>query len=726
MSFTEERLYAMLPAIYRIRDAGLGDGERRGPLKALLGVIAEEIGVLEDNLAQLYEDQFIETCSEWAVPYLGDLLGVRGLEAARPGAFSRRAFVANTIGYRRRKGTALMLEQMARDLTGWDAHVVEYFRLLSTTQSMHHLRPDNLATPDLRQWEPLSMLNTPFDSVTRTVDVRRIASGRGRYNIPNIGIFLWRLKAYSLTLSPAPAFEGDQLRYTFSPLGHNIQLFTRPETEGEFAGLSGPLDVPMPIGRRMLDAYLDEGYYGQDRSLFLQVEGVEWLLENGETATTQLSICDLSDKKDASDNVIGWAHMPIDRSQGGKVAIDPVLGRIAFPSDSVPTSVKVSFHSGFSMDMGGGEYARSHTFDTALNSAVHVLVPNHHVSIHDALLTLGSDNGSIEISDSGRYEETPNMTVAAGQRIELRAAEGTRPLLKLGEEWTIVGNEAEEVILNGWLIAGESLRIKGRLKRLVLQHCTLVPGLEIDNAGRPVKPDAPSLIVDTDPFYPIEVVIDHSIVGPLRMQAEGGILTIRDSLVAAPLPPNSIGSAAAPVAGVALAADKDGNAPGPASTFERVTVMGRVHVREMTLASNSLFVDPVLCERRQTGCFRFSYVPEGSRTPQRYHCQPDQAVRRAIDKAATANSALDQAERDQVAEEVIGRMVPAFTHTAYGHPAFAQLSGRTPHEIRTGADDGSEMGAFHDVYGPRREANLRSQLDEYVKFGMEAGLFYVT
>ncbi|MBN1262500.1 MAG: hypothetical protein JXB35_17600, partial [Anaerolineae bacterium] len=101
MSFDLETLYALLPAIYRIRDA-----ERGGELKALLSVIAEQLAVLEENLDQLYDDQFIETCAEWVVPYIGDALGVRALNtetAATP--YSLRAYVANTIAYRRRKGT---------------------------------------------------------------------------------------------------------------------------------------------------------------------------------------------------------------------------------------------------------------------------------------------------------------------------------------------------------------------------------------------------------------------------------------------------------------------------------------------------------------------------------------------------------------------------------------------------------------------------------------------
>ena len=130
MSLTAEQLYALLPAIYRIRDT-----ERGEPLKALVNVIAGQAAVMEADIARLYENWFIETCDEWVVPYIGDLLAVRGLHSLGPDApFSQRALVADTLSYRRRKGTATVLEQLAHDTTGWNARAVEFFELLETTQ----------------------------------------------------------------------------------------------------------------------------------------------------------------------------------------------------------------------------------------------------------------------------------------------------------------------------------------------------------------------------------------------------------------------------------------------------------------------------------------------------------------------------------------------------------------------------------------------------------------
>ena len=36
------------------------------------------------------------------------------------------------------------------------------------------------------------------------------------------------------------------------------------------------------------------------------------------------------------------------------------------------------------------------------------------------------------------------------------------------------------------------------------------------------------------------------------------------------------------------------------------------------------------------------------------------------------------------------------------------------------------MGAYHRLYAPQREANLRTRLDEYLRFGLEAGILYAT
>ena len=106
MTFTQDYLYGLLPAIYRIRDA-----ENGGVLYGLMGILAGQAQTLEADIGQLYNNWFIETCEEWVVPYIGDLLGVRGLHQVIGAGFSQRARVANTLLYRQGKGTARVLHK---------------------------------------------------------------------------------------------------------------------------------------------------------------------------------------------------------------------------------------------------------------------------------------------------------------------------------------------------------------------------------------------------------------------------------------------------------------------------------------------------------------------------------------------------------------------------------------------------------------------------------------
>jgi len=277
MSYDAEILYELLPAVYRIRDAERASAAAPKapdaivePLRALVAVLAEQARELEEGVDQLYDDQFIETCAEWVVPYLGDLVGARTLHTPPGSGLSERADVAHTIAYRRRKGTAAVVEQLATDVTGWDAHAVEFFQRLITTQYMNHLRTGNLATPDLRDWDALERLPTPFDRLDHTLEVRRIAGERGRYNIPNIGVYVWRLRAYPVTDVPPYAVSPDRL--LFNPLGVDTPLYTLPETEREITHLAGPLNVPLPISRRSLAARLND-YYGLGKSLRVTTGG---------------------------------------------------------------------------------------------------------------------------------------------------------------------------------------------------------------------------------------------------------------------------------------------------------------------------------------------------------------------------------------------------------------------------------------------------------------------
>jgi hypothetical protein len=677
MTFDAERLYDLLPAIYRIRDA-----EQGGPLRELLAVIAEQVGVLEQDLDQLYDDQFVETCAGWVVPYLGDLIGVRGLQGAGAGQVNPRAEVGNTIGYRRRKGTAAVLEQLAHDVTGWPARAVEFFQVLATTQYLNHLRPENCSFLPVRGAARLEHLGGPFEhlageaDLAHTADVRRVAGGRGRYNVPNVGLFLWRLRAYSLTGSPAvPAAAGERRRFLFSPLGVSAPLFNAPLTEDEFTHLAEPVNLPGRISRRVLSRDLAD-YYGRA----VLIDGVP---------ADQVRVCDLSDHNGT------WAHLP---EEG--VALDPVLGRVAFAADR--DAPLVTFHYGFSADMGGGEYDRASPPDPP--ETLVVRVPDEAPTLGQALAALGPSGGVVEITDSGRHGlPQPPALDLTGRRLTVRAGDKRRPTLVLGGPWTAEG-EAGELTLDGLLLTGDPLspqdladaplRTGAGLARLRLRHCTLVPGVTLNADGGPRQASTPSLVVEGTTL----VEIDHCVVGGLRAGPDARV-RVAGSIVDATAE-----------AGVAYAAPAD-DGPGGPLRLVNCTVIGKVHADLLELASNTIFLAalagadpwpaPVRARRRQQGCVRFCYVPPGSRVPRRFRCLP----------AAEADAA---------------RVRPVLSSARYGRPEYGQLSPHCAPEVRRGGDDEAEMGAFHDLYQPQREAHLRARLEEYLRFGLEAGVFFAT
>lgn len=735
MSATPEELYALLPAVYRVRDAEFGN-----PLKALVTVLADQAGVMEKDIARLYDNWFIETCDEWVVPYIGDLLGVRGVHSIEGTTFTQRAAVANTLGYRRRKGTATMLEQLARDITGWNARAVEFFELLGWTQNYNHIRPDNFRTPDLRRTSELDLLDTAFDLIAHTVDVRHIANARGRHNISNVGLFLWRLQDYPQTRVTARAWPGPPAgAFHFNPLGLDAPLFNSPQPETEITHLAEEINVPAALRRRPLydelekfrqaltdDTPVSNQYFGDTPvfKVFVQNAAGDSFRE---AQPDEILMCNLSDwrqppaskgyNKSSKPPYNPADPTPPDKSFQIVVAVDPVLGRMTFPTGVVPNAVRVDFAYGFSGDLGGGPYDRgdsvraARTLDNkdALLDNVQwpVVVSQSLPAVPNAVFSTIADavdawnlkppgtTGAIAILDSRTYTED----LTAAHRIKI--PEGSQLMILAGDfpedqpvKSVIAKNHRAhlrgnisvdgtasaasslpgELILNGLLIEGDVRVLLGHLGGLRLDHCTIVPGqgeLKVNGDNSTLK-----------------LQLTRSICDEITVPEDIGSLRIEESIVHASIV-----------------------APATNLSIEKSTVFGQTTAQQLE-AGNSIFAGLVTIGRRQVGCVRFCSLAKDSKTPRRFRCQPDLALEGIVQLSQQA--------------AIRTRLAPSFTSTHYGDPAYAQLSLACATEIRTGADDGSEMGAFNFLKQPQRETNLTSSLDEYLRFGLEAGLIFVT
>ena len=708
MSVANQSLYELLPAIHRLRDA-----ENNDELQSYLRIFEEQIAMLQENIDQLYDDQFIETCAEWAVPYIGDLIGYKPLHNIQTSQvalrLTQRAEVANTIAYRRRKGTALVLEQLARDVTSWPARAVEFFQILATSQYMNHIRLNNHYTTAMDDWSKLQTLGTAFDNNAHTVDVRHIDTDKGRHNIKNIGLFLWRLQNYSLTKSPLVAIEPGH--YYFSPLQHDIPLFNKPIAETDITHIAEPINVPQVIDRRVMHAD-KELFYGDGKSMFLY-DGFDLAsAQFNPVPATDIEICCLADPDG------NWINDP----DGSSIAIDPQSGRIALGPDRIADDPNLwaDFHYGFSANVGGGEYQRGAEFDSNLTN---IAIIDHTQTIQSGLTAIAGE-GVVEITDSSRYMETPVISASANTRIEVRSVNNKRPQLFLDDELVITGGDNSSVTLDGLLITGAGIRVPAadnRLQVLRLRHCTLVPGLNLDTSGEPTNPGMPSIIVES---ANIKLIIDRCIIGGLRTD-EGAEVVVQNSVI------DANGSD-----GVAFSA-LDDLSPGAILSIRNSTVIGKLHTRVMQLASNCIFdsrlvpgdgwTSPLQAQRKQQGCVRFSYVPLSARLPRRYRCQPELAINQFIQRQETnSGMSLSSAQKAEVSARLSRKIRPVYTSSKYDTPAYCQLALSCAIEIRQGADDESEMGVYHDLYQPQREINLKLRLKEYLRFGLEAGIFYET
>jgi hypothetical protein len=399
----------------------------------------------------------------------------------------------------------------------------------------------------------------------------------------------------------------------------------------------------------------------------------------------------------------------------------------------------VSYHYGFSADIGGGEYERP----LLQPEGAEIIRVAGKDQLQDALSrwrsqTTGEgeeiahsdqpEHAVIEIADSGVYVLPIRVFLGAGHSLQLRAANRTRPVLRLldwqtdlPDNLTVVGQAGSRFTLDGIMVAGRGVQIERALRSLTVRHSTLVPGWSLKPDCEPQRPSEPSIeLIDSGAC----VVIEHSVVGSIQInndevRTDPVNVRISDSIVDATGTDchgpdcEAIGAAGSRRAHAVL-------------RISRSTLIGRVMTHAIELGENSIFLGCVTVARSQFGCLRFCYVSHDSRTPKRFNCQPDlviKAVRERLGPATTPEQLV--ALREEQTQER-RRVRPVLNSTRYGTPTYCQLGASCASEILRGADDESEMGVFHDLFQPQRLANLRVRLDEFVPASAEAGIIIVT
>jgi hypothetical protein len=310
---------------------------------------------------------------------------------------------------------------------------------------------------------------------------------------------------------------------------------------------------------------------------------------------------------------------------------------------------------------------------------------------------------SIHIVDNGVYDEGHLIIkLPKSGDLVIEVTNGMRPVI-LGSLAVHSDHASAHLQLNGLLIEGK-VDISGSLN-LEIVHCTLMPdGLEARQSSAPTGL--------------LQISIDHSIVGPIQLQHQLSELAITDSIVDH-------------AAGYAISTLDTGSERNPVVSLERVTIFGKVQVHRLQLAQDVIFTEPVVA-RLRAGLVSCSYVPPHSHTPHRDRCQPQSGAHMNADnpmpphvEARSVEPTADLSTPAQPSENE-SHVYPFFSSTRYGDPAYAQLNINCSPAIRRGASNGSEMGVWNSLRQAERQDNISHVLDEYLPFGLDAVVFYVT
>jgi hypothetical protein len=730
-----EKLWETIPSIYRHED---GLAEEPGVLRAIVQVIARQAAILRRSQDSLWDDQFIELCNEWAVPYIGDLVATRLL--SEKNKRGRRIDVAKTIYYRRRKGTPRILEELISDISEWEGKMVEQFQKLARSRHGLDAKPQTLAGKysgtlpggwaDLRNQRASELTDGPFEEFFHTPDMRRHRGLHGRYAIPKLAFYLYRLKAYQ-AINITPFSLGDGLRFGFDPSGRDIPLFSkssassnwdewRSSTEAELAepipcrllghstyliteaiiqqliALPAALSLPAANELRKIAGlvfksesslmYMIESFANKSEikaaAILLPLLSSSLMSDCGKSVLLPDAKTVLSKPLDENSIVVGFeapantvfttekigaANLdPWPAAINKELAIDAEKGRLMFlNAPAARQGIYIAYHYGFSAPVGAGSYERSWIAKS---------IPGIIKSGGGEILPAEFDNNGItQINDSKTYGPVANKILIVN--MVLQSANKQRPYLCNETNWILSSgaNLNSNITLDGLWIGAKGnfaaeVILRGDFECVVIRNCSFDPGGSINIKGETLHPA--KLIIEGR----VEsLCIESSIMGPVLIRGNGYVeeLAISDSII------QSVD------AGVKAIEVKTG-----ITHVDRSTIFGMVDVHRLE-ASEALITGLVNVTDTQNGCFRFSAAQAISRLPRPFE------------------SFLFKEDTNHW-----------FTSRRFGDPGYAQLSDTVPANVMSGAENGSEMGAFSNLLNPIKFDGLKAKIDEYMPFGL--------
>jgi hypothetical protein len=507
---------------------------------------------------------FIEHCASWLIPYFADLVGTSHLSGA---PWTLRADVARTVFHRRRKGTIGAVESQVFALSNWATHAVEMRERLAWNQHLNHQRPDaggrpplalrtDIVTPvrggmaTVRDPATLALVDGPFDTFAHVVDVKPPGLG---LNLPNLGVFLWRLEDYQVPVSePVAPLGGPQIasvpavaggaafavRFELHPQGEPMVLFNshRFRADDDPPNLATSDTVPGPMPRARLSdgtamgrsaEYVAVVSYSAPRpprpaagavGLVLHVPDVPF--QNAKWRFRGANLC-------------AWEKALIPTLGAHEVAIDPVHGRVVFgvagpvqANEARPLAdgLRVSATYGFEGPTGAHPIARNRLPSVWPDQTVELKRISYFDDPQALELALGDlpkrlQPLVIEITDSmthdvdlgaiaGHGNAAGVLSLGLAMPLWIRAASGERPVIRLRQPLRVrpsqitgpkaINPEGLKVRLEGLYIARhasfaatDALVMQAAISELRFVGCTLDPGGALVLDGSPTGGRSP-------------------------------------------------------------------------------------------------------------------------------------------------------------------------------------------------------------------------------------------
>jgi hypothetical protein len=552
------KLWSLLPEIYRTEDGG-ADLDRPGPLQELLARLGVQVAVIRRSLDRLWDDQSIESCEDWVIPYIGALLDTNLVPTMD--ARGQRLDVANTINYRRRKGTLGLIEQLAADVTGWECRAVEFFRALSRRR---HLldpeigRPADSADPagarrlqraellvglltgtpaggfaDLRSAPGAGATGSAFDEYHHRLDVRRGRGALGWYGIPKLGVFLWRYQSFSVDRATPVGVAGCKAgHYAFDPTGRQIALWQAddrpPDGYGEQWQPMSEWQVPGPIDPLVYGAILLARRTPPPAGAWPDPSASLWPMS--------LSVSPSG----------GGVPLPQE-----DVGVWTDVGRLKLLGTTPQAEVEVGYHYGLRAMIGAGPYDRRQACvrPPADPPPITHTAGGSAIALRDTLAAIAG-SGTVIVTDGLTSTAVAPVGSPASPIIDvtIRAADERRAVVRLAPgagDWVLdagspaAGTPGGRLRLEGLLMSGQDIVLRGRFDEVVVSCCTLDPGTAGDLRDPPLIWEP---AVDGQPLRATRLWIEgdvkslsveRSILGPVRTRL-GGLteeIAVSDSVI---------------------------------------------------------------------------------------------------------------------------------------------------------------------------------------------------